>query len=165
MHSEATDVTGGPLRPAWRAATMQPVMDASRHGVASEVGRLGTVMLHRPGSELRRLTPRNNDHLLFDGVPWVDRAQEEHDAFADALRGHGVEVLYARELLEETLAVPEARAQLLEPALDPQLDRPHARGAAAGAARRAAAGRARRGARRRARARGAAGLRRRWSTA
>jgi arginine deiminase len=41
------------------------------HGVASEVGRLRTVVLHRPGDELRRLTPRNNDELLFDGVPWA----------------------------------------------------------------------------------------------
>ncbi len=39
-------------------------------------------MLHRPGPELKRLTPRNNDKLLFDGIPWVSRAQEEHDAFA-----------------------------------------------------------------------------------
>ena len=54
-------------------------------GATSEVGRLRTVMLHRPGPELRRLTPRNNDQLLFDGVPWVARAQEEHDAFAEAL--------------------------------------------------------------------------------
>jgi arginine deiminase len=100
---------------------MQRVMGRPPHGVASEVGRLDCVMLHRPGSELRRLTPRNNDQLLFDGVPWVDRAQEEHDAFADALRAHGVEVLYARELLEESLAVPAAREQLLEAALDPQL--------------------------------------------
>ena len=45
----------------------------------SEVGRLRTVMLHRPGNELKRLTPRNNDRLLFDGVPWVARAQEEHE--------------------------------------------------------------------------------------
>src|SRR3954462_4792939 len=95
--------------------------DAPLMGATSEVGRLDTVMLHRPGSELRRLTPRNNDQLLFDGVPWVDRAQAEHDAFADALRAHGVEVLYARELLEETLAAPAAREQLLEAALDPQL--------------------------------------------
>ena len=55
-------------------------------GVSSEVGRLRTVMLHRPGPELQRLTPRNNDKLLFDGIPWVSRAQEEHDAFAEALR-------------------------------------------------------------------------------
>src|SRR3989337_323284 len=69
-----------------------------RHGVDSEVGRLRTVMLHRPGPELKRLTPRNNDKLLFDGIPWVGRAQDEHDAFADTLRGHGVEVLYLADL-------------------------------------------------------------------
>ena len=51
-------------------------------GANSEVGTLRAVLLHRPGDELRRLTPRNNDQLLFDSVPWVDRAQEEHDAFA-----------------------------------------------------------------------------------
>jgi arginine deiminase len=80
-------------------------------GVRSEVGRLRTVMLHRPGNELRRLTPRNNDALLFDGIPWVDRAQEEHDAFADALRSHGVEVLYLSDLLVEALHQEAARAQ------------------------------------------------------
>ena len=56
------------------------------------------------GPELKRLTPRNNDKLLFDGIPWVSRAQEEHDAFAEALRSRGVEVLYLAELLVETLA-------------------------------------------------------------
>ena len=57
------------------------------HGADSEVGRLRTVMLHRPGDELKRLTPRNNDKLLFDGIPWVARAQEEHDAFARLIQG------------------------------------------------------------------------------
>src|SRR3954452_18387153 len=71
-------------------------------------------MLHRPGNELRRLTPRNNDVLLFDGLPWVDRAQDEHDAFAAALRTHGVEVLYLTELLAETLADPAARAEAMD---------------------------------------------------
>jgi arginine deiminase len=81
----------------------------STHGADSEVGRLQTVMLHRPGNELKRLTPRNNDKLLFDGIPWVSRAQAEHDAFAQALRDRGVEVLYLTELLIETLASEEAR--------------------------------------------------------
>ena len=91
------------------------------HGVASEVGTLATVMLHRPGSELLRLTPRNNDELLFDGVPWVARAQTEHDAFAEALRERGVKVLYLRELLEETLAAaPDSAAELLDAALEVQ---------------------------------------------
>jgi len=48
--------------------------------------------------------------LLFDGIPWVDRAQAEHDAFAAALADRGVEVLYLADLLREALAVPEARA-------------------------------------------------------
>src|SRR3954453_4198253 len=92
----------------------------STHGVGSEVGRLRTVILHRPGNELRRLTPRNSGELLFDGVPWVDRAQEEHDHFAQTLRDHDVEVLYLRDLLAETLAVPEAAEQLLDAARRPQ---------------------------------------------
>ncbi len=80
----------------------------------SEVGPLRTVLLHRPGNELRRLTPRNNDALLFDGLPWVGRAQEEHDAFAAALESRGVEVLYLTRLLVETLADPAARARAIE---------------------------------------------------
>jgi arginine deiminase len=92
------------------------------HGVDSEVGRLRTVLLHRPGPELKRLTPRNNVDLLFDGIPWVGRAQEEHDAFAQALRDHGVEVLYLAELLAETLRAPQARQATISAALnDPQL--------------------------------------------
>ncbi|CAM2948499.1 arginine deiminase [Skermania piniformis] len=77
-------------------------------GVDSEVRALRTVLLHRPGDELKRLTPRNNAQLLFDGLPWVDRAQEEHDRFAEVLRGRGIEVLLLTDLLTETLAVSGA---------------------------------------------------------
>ena len=73
-------------------------------GCDSEVGTLRVVILHRPGPELQRLTPRNNDTLLFDGLPWVAKAQEEHDAFAELLRSRGVEVLLLGELLTEALA-------------------------------------------------------------
>ena len=82
-------------------------------GADSEVGRLRTVMLHRPGPELKRLTPRNNDKLLFDGIPWVGRAQDEHDAFAAALRDHGVEVLYLADLLTTALEVEAARDETI----------------------------------------------------
>jgi arginine deiminase len=95
---------------------------ATPAGVDSEVGQLHTVLLHRPGAELKRLTPRNNDKLLFDGIPWVDRAQDEHDAFAQALRDHGVEVLYLAELLAEALEEPEAREGTIDAVLaDPRL--------------------------------------------
>src|SRR3954464_14025161 len=88
-----------------------------RHRVDSEVGQLRTVLLHRPGPELLRLTPRNNDKLLFDGIPWVARAQDEHDAFADELRRRDVEVLYLTDLLTETLEDDGARAAAIEEAL------------------------------------------------
>ncbi|MFC9972007.1 arginine deiminase [Spirillospora sp. NPDC127200] len=91
---------------------------AYEHRVTSEVGRLRTVLLHRPGAELKRLTPRNNDKLLFDGIPWVGRAQEEHDAFAQALRDRDVEVLYVTELLQDVLEYGEAREQAIREVID-----------------------------------------------
>ncbi|SRX83758.1 arginine deiminase [Rhodococcus jostii RHA1] [Mycolicibacterium parafortuitum] len=77
------------------------------------------VILHRPGPELQRLTPRNNDTLLFDGLPWVARAQQEHDAFAELLRSRGVEVLLLGDLLTEALAKSgAARMQGISAAVD-----------------------------------------------
>lgn len=93
---------------------MAEKVDQRAVGVRSEVGRLRTVLLHRPGPELRRLTPRNNDALLFDGIPWVSRARDEHDAFAAALRERGVEVLHLEQLLIETLAQPTAAADAID---------------------------------------------------
>ncbi|MDX6286094.1 MAG: arginine deiminase [Frankiales bacterium] len=87
------------------------------HHVDNEVGRLRTVLLHRPGKELKRLTPRNNADLLFDGIPWVARAQEEHDAFAQTLRDRDVEVLYLGDLLVEALDSDQARADVVRAAV------------------------------------------------
>ncbi|MBT8508347.1 hypothetical protein AZH53_08005 [Methanomicrobiaceae archaeon CYW5] len=77
-------------------------------GVHSEVGHLRAALVHRPGLSLRRLTPENHDALLFDDIPWVDRAMEEHDEFATLLYNEGVQVLYLHHLLEETLRGGEA---------------------------------------------------------
>jgi len=61
--------------------------------VASEAGRLRTVLLHRPGRELARITQANMRALLFDDVPWASRAQAGHDvevlAFAGGELGRG----------------------------------------------------------------------------
>jgi arginine deiminase len=87
------------------------VHDTARDAsVRSEVGPLRSVLLHRPGMELRRLTPSNKDELLFDELLWVEHAQQEHDAFAAVLRDAGVEVLYLEQLLAEVLADPEVAA-------------------------------------------------------
>ena len=97
-------------------ATVLAVTDAL--GVNSEVGRLTVAILHRPGAELQRLTPRNNDRLLFDGLPWVARAQQEHDAFAGLLESHGVEVLLLGDLLVEALGSGAARMHGISAAVD-----------------------------------------------
>jgi arginine deiminase len=86
--------------------------------VDSEVGPLRAVLLHRPGNELKRLTPRNNDQLLFDSIPWVGRAQQEHDAFAEVLRGRGVEVLLLADALRTALADQRAHTAGVHTAVD-----------------------------------------------
>jgi arginine deiminase len=86
--------------------------------VASEAGRLRRVILHRPGLELKRLTPSNRGELLFDDVLWVRRAQQEHDTFAEALRARGVEVHLFGDLLAESLDVHAARSLVLDRVFD-----------------------------------------------
>ena len=97
----------------------------SRCFVGSEVGRLRRVMLHRPGLELRRLTPSTARELLFDGVLWVGRAREEHDEFAAALAARGVEIVYLEDLLADVLEQPQVRSELVQslgpPLLGPTL--------------------------------------------
>jgi arginine deiminase len=90
---------------------------AYTHGADSEVGRLTTVLLHRPGLELRRITPRSGGRLLFGSLPWVGRAQQEHDSLARVLRDHDVEVLYLTELLQDALEYQPARNEAIESAL------------------------------------------------
>lgn len=84
------------------------------YGVHSEAGVLRRVLVHRPGSEMARLTPANAASLLFDDVLWVKQARIDHMAFVDVLRERGVEVVLLREMLEEVLTNPAARRWLLE---------------------------------------------------
>lgn len=76
-------------------------------GVHSEVGRLRTVLVHRPGRSLERLTPSNRAEFLFDDVVWVEKARREHDELTAALRSRGVEVLLLGDLLEQALESSE----------------------------------------------------------
>ena len=83
--------------------------------VKSEIKPLKKVLLHRPGKELLNLTPNTLEELLFDDIPFLKVAQEEHDAFAQALRDNGVEVFYLEDLMAEVLeANPELREQFLK---------------------------------------------------
>jgi len=92
------------------------------YGVDSEVGRLRTVLVHRPGAELRRVTPEHRCGMLLAALPWAERAQQEHDTFADALRAQGVAVLYLTELLQDALEYAPARQGAVDSVLaDPRL--------------------------------------------
>ena len=83
--------------------------------VKSEIKPLKKVLLHRPGKELLNLTPNTLEELLFDDIPFLKVAQEEHDAFAKILRDNGVEVVYLEDLMAEVLdQKPELREQFLK---------------------------------------------------
>ncbi len=71
--------------------------------VFSEIGRLKTVMVHRPGKELENLIPNNLTRLLFDDIPYLEEARNEHDHFVQVMEENGVEVLYLEKLVEESL--------------------------------------------------------------
>lgn len=89
-------------------------------GVASEVGVLHSVIVHRPDLAHERLSPSNCHDLLFDDVIWTRRARQEFDAFVDVMRDRGTEVLLFHELLTETLEDPAAREWVLQRKLRPE---------------------------------------------
>ena len=79
----------------------QPAID-----IKSEIGPLKRVLLHRPGGELENLMPDYLERLLFDDIPYLKIAQEEHDAFCQLLRSNGAEVVYLADLVSESLTDP-----------------------------------------------------------
>ena len=92
---------------------------AASYGVHSEVGRLRKVLVCSPGMAHRRLTPSNNDELLFDDVMWVENAQRDHADFVAEMVRRGVEVVELHDLLAQTLQVPGARDWLLDRRVEP----------------------------------------------
>src|SRR6476620_37361 len=86
---------------------------SANYVVHSEVGKLRKVLVCSPGLAHERLTPTNCDELLFDDVLWVENARRDHFDFMDKMRDRGVEVVELHNLLTETMAIPEAKAWLL----------------------------------------------------
>ena len=87
---------------------------ATTYGVNSEVGTLRKVLVCAPGLAHTRLTPSNCDSLLFDDVLWVQNAKRDHFDFMTKMRDRGTEVVEMHNLLAETVAIPEAKAWLLD---------------------------------------------------
>lgn len=81
--------------------------------VKSEIGKLRQVMLHRPGKELEHLVPGDLERLLFDDIPYLRTAQNEHDLFAGIMRGQGVEVVYLEDMTAAVLENEELKEQFI----------------------------------------------------
>lgn len=79
----------------------------------SEIGKLNKVLLHRIGYEVEGLVPENFARLLFDDIPYLKIAKQEHDAFAQVLRDNGVEVVYYVDETAKALANPEIKEKFL----------------------------------------------------
>ena len=82
--------------------------------VYSEIGKLKKVLLHRPGRELENLMPEYLDRLLFDDIPYLKIAQQEHDAFANIFRENGAEVVYLEDLVVESLINDEVNSKFID---------------------------------------------------
>ena len=83
--------------------------------VKSEIKPLKKVLLHRPGEELLNLTPDTFATLLFDDIPYLKIARQEHDEFAKILRDNGVEVVYLEDLVTEVLdSSPEIKDKFIK---------------------------------------------------
>ena len=82
--------------------------------VNSEIGKLKTVLLKRPGKELENLVPDYLDGLLFDDIPFLKVAQQEHDHFAQVLQDEGIEVLYLEKLAAQSIEDSNVREQFID---------------------------------------------------
>lgn len=87
-------------------------MDAGIYNY-SEIGKLKRVLLHRPGREIEALTPSTMERLLFDDVPFLKAAQEEHDCFAKTLKDNGVEVIYYMSETAKALVDKKVREEFV----------------------------------------------------
>lgn len=83
--------------------------------VKSEIGKLKKVLVHRPGRELENLTPDWLELLLFDDIPWLKAAQEEHDLFVKILKENDIEVVYLVNLVEESLINDDILNEFIDP--------------------------------------------------
>lgn len=93
-------------------------MDKRKINVYSEIGNLKTVLIHRPGEEIENLIPEYLERLLFDDIPFLKVAREEHDNFAKILQVNGVETLYLEDLAVEAIKDPKVKELFLNEVID-----------------------------------------------
>ena len=93
-------------------------MDKRKINVYSEIGNLKTVLIHRPGEEIENLIPEYLERLLFDDIPFLKVARQEHDNFAKILQDNGVETLYLEDLAVEAIKDSKVKELFLNEVID-----------------------------------------------
>lgn len=82
--------------------------------ISSEYDKLEAVLVHRPGQEIERLTHENMAQFLFEDVPYLKRMVEEHDAFVEKMREHGIDVVYLENYLIDLLRNEGTRTTIID---------------------------------------------------
>lgn len=83
--------------------------------IPNEYAKLETVLVHRPGDEIDRLTHENMKRYLFEDIPFLTGMQEEHDEFVGEMIDNDIRVLYLEALLLELFrAQPLIKAKVVE---------------------------------------------------
>ncbi|KXZ38880.1 arginine deiminase [Alkalithermobacter thermoalcaliphilus JW-YL-7 = DSM 7308] len=93
-------------------------MEREKISVYSEIGKLKKVLLHRPGREIENITPQIMSRLLFDDIPYLEVARNEHDEFANILRKNKVEVLYLDDLVSQAIKENEIKNMFIDEFID-----------------------------------------------
>ena len=72
------------------------------------------MLLHRLGGEIEGLVPDNFERLLFDDIPYLKIAQQEHDRFAELLKENDVEVIYYVDETAKALKTEEIKRNFVD---------------------------------------------------
>ncbi len=82
--------------------------------IYSEIGKLSAIILHEPGEEINNLTPQYLEELLFDDIPWLPRAKEEHKKFAKVFKDNGVKIYYLTDLVSESIKNDSIKEEFID---------------------------------------------------
>ena len=85
----------------------------SNISVHSEIGKLNTVIIHQPGSEMENMTPATAQEVLYDDILTLDLALQEHRQLTGVLRRVS-KVLEFSDLLCDILKDKKVKLQLLK---------------------------------------------------
>ena len=86
-----------------------PVVEINVH---SEIGTLDAVLLHRPGTEVENMTPRNVQRALYSDILNLSIAREEYSLLSGTL-SRICRVFEVTDLLVKVLDKPKAREDLV----------------------------------------------------